>query len=142
MPDTAYRRRRIDTGGPWGTGLLIAGLGSVILGLFYVFAHKHDLPPAMQWITEIVPIPALGGLWIIAGGYCVFQALTPPQQHWHIAPIVAVMDLWAGIYMAHWLVLGAKGTWGHDWQSCLVWSLFAAMLISWGRCVNPPRRRR
>ena len=143
MPESAQRNHPIDTGGPWGTGLLIAGLGSVVLGCFYVFGSLSTMPPALQWLdSDGLPVAALGSLWIIAGGFAVFEALTPPQRHWHIAPVVAVMSLWSGLYTAHWLVFTLLGQPNHDWQGAVVWGLFAAMLINGGRCVNPPRRRR
>ena len=113
-----------------------------MLGLFYVFSSPGALQAPLQWINADIPIAALGSLWLAAGAFAVFQALTPPQQHWHIGPIVAVMCLWSGIYAAHWVVFTANGAHNYDWLGALVWALFAAMLICWGRCVNPPQRRR
>lgn len=144
MPETARKDRWWSTGGPWGTGLFIAGLGSVVLGLFYTHASWADLQPAFRWVSanQHVPIWAYGLLWIAAGVFGMVHALLPPQRHWHVAPIAVVMCLWAGIYVAHWLAFGVLyRAWGHDWQGGLVWGLFASMLIAWSRCVNPPRRR-
>lgn len=143
MPETARRRRRIDTGGPWGTGLLLIGIVSAIIGITYVTRPADSLQPALAWVSKAAPISAWAALWILAGAWSIVRALMPPQRHRDIAPCVFVISLWAAFYGLYWLSVGlVHGHWTRDGVSCLVWASMAGLLLSFGRCVNPPRRDR
>lgn len=141
MPTTARKTRWYSTGGPWGTGLLLIGVAAVVIGVTYVGRPAHDLQPALAWVSKAAPISAWAVLWILAGIYSIVRALMPPQRHHDIAPCVFVISLWAAFYGIYWLSMGlVHGQWTRDGVSCLVWATMAGMLLSFGRCVNPPRR--
>jgi hypothetical protein len=141
VPTNATRRRRIDTGGPWGTGLLLIGVVSLVIGITYIARPAGAMQPALAWVSKAAPISAWAVLWILAGLYSVGRALMPPQRHRDIAPCVFVISLWAAFYGLYWLSMGlVHGQWTRDGVSCLVWASMAGLLLSFGRCVNPPRR--
>ncbi|NUT08188.1 MAG: hypothetical protein HOV76_32445 [Hamadaea sp.] len=142
MPENARRRHLIDTGGPWGTGLLLLGVAVTVQGLAYLFADRGDLRGALAWIDRAIPVSTWGILWVLAGLWSIFRALTPPQRHIDVAPPVGVICLWAGIYFAHWLGQGFGGDWTREWTAGVAWLSLAALLISWSRCINPPTGHR
>lgn len=141
MPTNARKQHIIGTGGPWGTGLFLLGFCVTVQGIAYAIADRDDLRGALAWIDQAVPVACWGMLWIVAGMWAMFRGLTPPQRHIDIAPPVGVVCLWAGIYFAHWLAYGIlDGDWDRTWTAALAWASLAAVLICFGRCVNPPRR--
>lgn len=141
MPTNARALHRVGTGGPWGSGLLLLGCALTVQGISYMAADPHELRSALAWIDQGVPVRAWALLWIGAGLYSIFKALTPPQRHSELAPAVGVVCLWAAIYALYWLVQGCTdGVWSRDWTAAVAWGGLACVLISFGRCVNPPRR--
>ena len=140
MPTSAVRRRRIDTGGPWGTGLLLLGLGVIAQGVGYTTATPDRLPHALQSIGP--PVWACGILWVLAGGYAVIKALHPPQRHRDVWTVVAVTLGWSLAYGLQWIVDALDGHFTRDWSSSVAWGCLATLTICWGRCVNPPTRER
>ena len=141
MPTNARKQHFIGTGGPWGTGLLLLGVALTVQGIAYMCSAPGELRSALAWINQGVPVRGWALLWIGAGGYSIVKALTPPQRHIELAPAVGVICLWGGIYAVYWLTLGiTEGVWTRDWTTAVAWASLAAVLISLGRCVNPPRR--
>ncbi len=135
--------RRPGTGGPWGTGLLLLGLGVTVYGAAYITARTGDLSPSLASLAELIP-PALWGVaWIAVGLWCAWWALQPARQRaWHILPLVGVFALWAAAHASYWLVVGLlDGEWTRQWVSAVGWALLAGMAASWGRCINPPQAR-
>lgn len=140
MPENARRRRKIDTGGPWGGGLLTLGIVLTTYGIALIMADPSDLRGTLAWINTAVPVAGWGMLWIGAGVWSVGRALTPPQHHIDVAPAVGVLCLWSGLFLAYWLVLGiTEHTWTRDWIGGVIYGAFAAVIIEFSRCVNPPR---
>lgn len=135
MPTNARRRHRIGTGGPWGTGLLLAGGAVTAQGVGYGTGHPR--PPAS---LMILPSWVWGCLWIAAGLWSIWQALTPPQRHLDVLPIVGVFSLWSAAYFWQWLVTGVtRHDWADGWVSAIGWGMAAGLVICWGgRCTNPP----
>lgn len=145
MPETARKTKWYSTGGPWGTGLLCLGVAVTVQGAAYVASTPADLRTQhpLQWADHVVPIAGWGLLWIAAGLWSIWQALTPPQRHMDILPAVAVICLWSGLWAGFWLYTGlADGHWSRDWTGAVAWGSLAAVLIFFGRCSNPLRRRR
>lgn len=142
MPTNARRLHKVGTGGPWGSGLLILGLIVTMIGFSFATAEPADLAPALAWIDQAVPVRLWAHLWICVGLYSIWKALTPPQRHIDLAPAVGVFSLWSAMYGMYWLVSGAvEGEWTRGWMAAVVWGAFAAVLICFGRCVNPPRKQ-
>ena len=139
MPTNARARHRIGTGGPWGTGLLILGLAVLVQGIGYTTATRGRLPSALEALSEYVPPYAWGCLWIVAGAFSIFWALTPPQRHWQVSPVVGVLCLWSAAYFLYWLAMGfGHGVWTRSWSAAVGWGMLAGLIICWSRCVNPP----
>lgn len=136
MPTTARKRHRIGTGGPWGTGLLLLGVAVLAQGVGYGLRSEDSIPPAIDRL--MLPIQAWAVLWVAAGLWCVLQALTPPQKHTDVWPVVGITCLWAAAYAVHWFILGCDGDWTSDWSTAVGWGGLACLIISWARCVNPP----
>ena len=142
MPTNARKKHLIGTGGPWGTGLLLLGVAVTVIGISYAAPRPGGLSGPLRALTSVVPMQVWGGLWIGAGLYAIWKALTPPQKHRDVWPIVAVTSLWAATYLAYWLVLGvAYGSWTRAWTAGVAWGALTVLIVSWGRCVNPPVRR-
>jgi hypothetical protein len=143
VPENARKTRWYSTGGPWGTGLLLLGCVWVIVGMSWITRRPGALPEALAWINRALPISAWAVLWVVAGAYSIIRALLPPQRHIDLAPAVFVASLWGGFYATYWLIRGIDdGAWTRDWVSALIWGCVAGLLVCFGRCVNPPRRRR
>ena len=140
MPTNAVKRHRIDTGGPWGTGLLLLGVAAVAQGIGYATTTPDRLPHALQSIG--IPVAVCGVLWVIAGAYAIAKALNPPQRHADVWPIVAITLGWSLAYGLQWAVDALDGHLTRDWSSAVAWGSLAALIICWGRCVNPPTRER
>ena len=142
MPTTARKTRWYSTGGPWGTGLLLLGVATTLQGVAYTFGNPAELSPALQWAGLGVPIRALGLMWLTAGAYSIFRALTPPQRHTDVIPVVTVICLWSIIYLLHWVYSGVfLADWTREWTAGLAWGSLGALIVSWSRCVNPPTGR-
>ncbi|HEU5026602.1 MAG TPA: hypothetical protein VFV01_16925 [Spirillospora sp.] len=142
MPENARKTRWYSTGGPWGTGLLLLGVAVTVIGLNMLTADRARQSGPVRALSVVLPLWALGGLWVAAGLHSVWQALTPPQRHRDVLPVVAITSLWALAYLAYWLVTGAVyGRWSREWSGGVGWGSLTMLIISWGRCVNPPRRR-
>jgi len=145
MPTTARKTSWYSTGGPWGTGLLWLGVAVTAQGVGYATADSARLPRPLEVLTAIVPPWAWGLLWIAAGVWSIWQALTPPQRNLDVLPVVVVLSLWSAAYLVFWLIFGAAwGHWTREWSGALGWGMLAALIACWGRCVNPPtgaRRR-
>lgn len=139
MPTNAVRRHKVDTGGPWGTGLLLLGVAAIAQGIGYITTDPAALPPALRSIG--LPMSLCGALWVLAGGYAITKALTPPQRHLDVWPLVAVTLAWALAYGLQWVVLAIDGDFTRDWSSSLAWGSLAVLIICWGRCINPPVRK-
>ncbi len=138
VPTNARRHHRIGTGGPWGTGLLVLGVAALAQGAGYMLSSKSSLPPALDLLG---PIGVWGALWVAAGIWSVWQALTPPQRNRDVWPMVGVLTLWAGAYFSYWLIVGIfDGEWTRSWTAAVAWGSLAGLVISLGRCVNPPTR--
>lgn len=135
MPTTARRSLRHPTGGPWGAGLFLIGLAEFALGINYVSATPADLRAALSWINTVIPISGWALLWLSAGLYSMVRALCPPQRHVDMLPAIAVITLWSGMYGAYWLLIDADS---REWTTSVAWGALAAVLMSFGRCVNPP----
>jgi hypothetical protein len=143
VPTSARKKHLIGTGGPWGTGLLLLGVAATVQGIGYTTAKPGHLPEPIAVLSRYVPPAVWGGLWIAAGLWSVWKALTPPQQHWEALPVVGVLLLWAAAYLFYWLILGmAYGHWTRTWQGAVGWAMLAGLVMSWSRCVNPPQLRR
>lgn len=143
MPTNARKQHRIGTGGPWGSGLLLLGIALTVQGISYhTTTDPTELRPALAWINQAIPVTWWALLWIGSGIYCIWKALTPPQRHIDLAPAVGVICLWAAIFAIHWLINGlVEGDWTREWTGAVAWAGLACVLISFGRCVNPPQRR-
>ena len=90
----------------------------------------------------MIGLPARTNIWIAAGVWSIWKALTPPQRHIEIAPAVAVICLWAGIWAGYWLYTGLHdGNWTREWAGAVAWGTLGLVLIFFGRCSNPPPRR-
>jgi hypothetical protein len=143
MPTNARKTRWYSTGGPWGTGLLLLGVATTAQGIAYLIGDPQELGAALQWVGHGIPVRGWSVLWILAGLYSIVRALTPPQRHTDVAPVVAVVVLWAACYVIFWAY---SAFWlGHltrDWTAGLAWASLAALIVSWSRCVNPPTGRR
>lgn len=137
MPTEAHRRHRIDTGGPWGTGLLLCGLGLTANGIGYIAANRSGLPEAIQEISKGFPMWFWGGLWVVAGVYSIWKALNPPQRHVDVWAAVVVTSLWAAAYFIAWFVNAVQGDFTREWTSSLAWLMLAGVISCLGRCVNP-----
>ncbi|TYP82081.1 hypothetical protein [Blastococcus xanthinilyticus] len=143
MPTTARKQHRIGTGGPWGTGLLLLGVAAIAQGIGYLVPRTAGLPGALDALGTYVPIQVGGIFWIAAGAYAVAQALTPPQSHHDVWPLVVMTSLWSLAYLVHWSILAvADGNLTRQWTSGVAWGSLAALIICWGRCVNPPTKQR
>jgi len=142
MPESAHRRRRIDTGGPWGSGLLVLGILVATYGLSLMFARPEELRGALAWINGTIPLTGWALPWLAAGLWSIGRALWPPQRHIDVAPAVGVLCLWAGIYATFWVLTGLQGTWTRDWTGALIFFAFAGLVIEFSQCVNPPGRSR
>jgi len=141
VPTAAQKKHLVGTGGPWGSGLLLLGVALTVQGVGYLTAGPDELRSALHWIDHGVPVRGWAMLWIAAGVYSMWKAITPPQRPIEIAPAVGVICLWAGIYAVYWLALGfTTGHWTRDWTTSVAWAGLACVLICFGRCVNPPHR--
>jgi hypothetical protein len=143
VPTNARKRHAFDTGGPWGTGLLLLGLGVTTQGIAYLIGDPADLNAALRWVGQGVSIRAAGVLWIAVGLYSIVRALNPPQKHTDVAPVVGVITLWAAAYLTFWLYQAFwLGHVGREWTASVAWASLGALIVSWSRCVNPPTGRR
>lgn len=143
MPTNARRRHPLDPGGPWGWGLLLLGVACLIIGAAYIFRPADHLPPALAWVNQAIPVSVWAVGWLIAAGYSIAQAVTPPQRHRDMAPAVFMISLWAGFYLAFWVVSAIHGRWdGNSGIAAVTWGCMAGLLVCFGRCVNPPRHGR
>jgi hypothetical protein len=111
-------------------------------GVAYLIGEPTELNDALQWVNHGIPIRGWALLWIVAGLYSIWQAVTPPQKHTDVAPVVAIISLWAAIYLVFWSYNAWHGHWGREWTGCVAWSSLGALVVSWSRCVNPPTGRR
>lgn len=141
MPTHAHKRHRVGTGGPWGTGLLVLGIAVTVQGIGYVTATPDRLPPALDVLSEYVPPWVWGCLWMAAGLWSIWQALTPPQRHLDVLPVVGVIALWCAAYLMYWLMAGLNGDWTRGWSSALGWGMLGGYIASMARCLNPPGPR-
>lgn len=143
MPTNARKQHRIGTGGPWGSGLLCLGVATTVQGVAYMAAKPDELRSALAWINQAVPIQGWGLLWLGAGVYSMLCALSPPQRHGELIPAVGVISLWSAFHWVFWLYSGTTlGHWTRDWTAALAWMSLAAVLVFFGRCINPPTGRR
>jgi hypothetical protein len=143
VPTNARKRHLLDRGGPWGSGLLTAGLAIAALGIGYVLSDPDRLPPPLAWINGFVPIAGWGLLFVGAGIFSIIRAFSPPQRPVDVAPAVSVVGLWAGFFFVFWLYEGLwHGHWSRDWLGGLIFAAFAALLVCFSRTVNPPTGRR
>jgi hypothetical protein len=141
MPTNAHKRHKVGTGGPWGTGLLLLGIAITIQGTSYVTVNPARLSPALEWMDQAIPVATWGGIWVAAGIYSICMALTPPQQHMELAAAIGVICLWSAIHGIYWLMTGLlQGEWTRTWTAAVAWGALAAVLMSFGRCINPPSR--
>lgn len=139
MPEHARKTSWYSTGGPWGSGLLLLGIAVAVQGIGYASAQPRHLPAPLEALTATVPPWVWGALWVAAGLWSIWQALTPPQRHLDVLPAVGVLSLWAGAYLVYWLDVGiVRGDWTRGWSAALGWGMLAGLVVSWGRCVNPP----
>ena len=142
VPTNATKDRWFSTGGPWGSGLLMLGIALTVQGISYMTADPADLRPALEWIDQAVPVSAWGTAWVIAGVYSMWMAFTPPQRHVELAPGVGVICLWSAIHTCFWAIQGfQEQVWTRDWTAGVAWGVLAAVLICFGKCINPPTRR-
>lgn len=140
MPENARRRRRIDTGGPWGSALLLLGIVIAAYGVALILQPPSDLRGALAWINRAIRIDGWGLLWVGAGVWSAARALSPPQRHIDIAPAVAVLCIWSGLYFVYWLGLGLiYHVWTRDLIGSIIFGAFAGVIILFSQCVNPPR---
>lgn len=137
MPTTARRRHRVDTGGPWGTALLLLGIGLIIQGAGYIAANRSGLPDAIQDISDPIPLWVWGSLWISAGTYSLWKALNPPQRHIDVWAAVAITSLWSSTYFITWVIQAVQGDFTRDFFSALGWGMLAGVIICLGSCSNP-----
>jgi hypothetical protein len=100
VPTNARKTRWYSTGGPWGTGLLLLGLAVTVQGIGYLLAPADEFTGALAWVNHSVPIRAWALLWIAAGCFSTFRALTPPQRHTDVSPVVGVVCVWSAFYFA------------------------------------------
>jgi hypothetical protein len=143
VPTNARKTRWYSTGGPWGTGLLLLGLAVTVQGIGYLLAPADDFTGTLAWVNHGVPIRTWALLWIAAGCFSTFRALTPPQRHTDVSPVVGVVCVWSAFYFAHFAYSGLwLHAWTRDWTSGLAWLGLGALVVSWSRCVNPPTGRR
>lgn len=129
MPTNAHRRRRIDTGGPWGTGLLLLGAGLILNGFGYIAADPRGLPDALKEISEYAPIWAWGVLWMAAGSYSIIKALSPPQRHIDVWAAIAITSLWSINYFISWLIDVFEGDPTREWAGALSWAMLAGSTL-------------
>lgn len=137
MPTNARRRHAMDTGGPWGTGLLLLGVGLVAQGIGYIAARRSGLPDAIQELSNPVPMWVWGSLWIAAGIYSTWKALRPPQRHIDVWAAVAITSLWSSAYFIAWIVNAVQGDLTREWSAGLGWGMLAGVISCLGRCTNP-----
>lgn len=137
MPTNARKRHLIGTGGPWGTGLLLLGLGCIANGIGYIAANRSGLPDAIRDLSDRAPMWVWGGLWIAAGVYSVWKALRPPQRHVDVWAAVVITSLWSVTYFVAWLANAVQGDFTREWTSSLAWGMLAGVISCLGRCVNP-----
>lgn len=131
--------RRLGTGGPWGTGLLLLGIAVTVQGIGYVASHGQRLPGPLAALSAYVPAWVWGLLWIAAGLWSIWKALSPPQRNRDVLPVVGVLCLWSAAYLMWWLSSGlGDGHWTRAWSAALGWAMLAGLVMCWGRCVNPP----
>lgn len=128
------------TGGPWGLGLALAGIGTALYGAAYVVpAPEDEIPPALQFVSAYVPIWVWGLLWVGAGAWSVGRGLMPPQRRRDVVPMVVVTHFWGTAYMVHWLYDGLwNHEWTREWRGWMIFGTFSTLLIVWSRLVNPP----
>jgi hypothetical protein len=139
VPTNARKKHWIGTGGPWGTGLLIAGILSAVLGVGYLLSDASDQPAALRHMAP--PLVFWACMWIAAGAYAVLKALSPPQQHIDVWPVVGMSCLWSGKFAWFWIVGVFHGEpVDRSWAGAVIFAAFAGLIISWARCVNPPQR--
>lgn len=142
MPTSARKKHRVGTGGPWGTGLLLLGVAVAVQGVGYITPRPEGLTGALRALSSIAPIQVWGGLWVAAGLYAVVKALRPPQKHRDVWPVVAVTSLWSAAYLAYWLVAAVfYGELTRSWTSGVAWGSLTVLIVSWGKCTNPPVTR-
>jgi hypothetical protein len=141
VPTSAHKTRWWSTGGPWGTGLLLLGIGVTMQGVAYLIGDPTELNPALRWVNHGIPIRAWALVWITAGAYSILRALTPPQKHTDVAPVVGIISLWAAIYLVFWIYNAWHGHVGREWTATVAWASLGALVVSWSRCVNPPTGR-
>lgn len=142
MPTTARKKHLIGTGGPWGTGLLLMGVVSIVIGAAFITRAPANLSPALAWIGQAIPISAWSALWVVSGAYNVVRSLMPPQRHMDLAFSVFVISLWASFYGTYWIWMAVHGVFTREWLFAVIWGCMAGMLVSFGRCVNPVARQK
>lgn len=138
MPTNARKKHWIGTGGPWGTGLLMLGIGYVFLGFGYAFGDSGEHPPALREFSQTISIHIWSGLWVAAGVWGIAKALKPPQQHSDMAPLIGVAMLWTAMYFVHWVIHLFEGEWNASWRSFIIWGCLTTLIVCLGKCVNPP----
>ena len=139
MPTNASKSGWYSTGGPWGTGLLILSVLFIVMGVSYAARTPASLPDALEALT--LPVWLWTGLWILAGCYGIWKALTPPQRPWYVWPFAGLTFLWSAAYAFNWAYIGlADGMWTSEWAGAAVWGAFGGIIVVWGgRLINPPR---
>jgi hypothetical protein len=113
-----------------------------VQGVAYLIGDPNDLAAALRWLGHGIPIRAWALVWIAVGVYSIVRALTPPQKHTDVAPVVAVITLWSACYLVFWTYNALHGHMGREWTASVAWASLGALIVSWSRCVNPPTGRR
>lgn len=115
---------------------MLLGVAVLAQGVGYLLRDSEGAPDAIKRL--VLPMCVWGAVWIAAGSWCIYQALTPPQSHTDVWPVVGITCLWAAAYAVHWVILGINGDWSSNWSTAVAWAGLACLIISWARCVNPP----
>lgn len=134
--------KKPETGGPWGTGLALAGVGFGAYGSAYLSpTPATDVPEALWFISVYVPLWVWAAVWLVAAGLSLWAAFTPPQTRRDAVPLIVVTHLWGTAYMLWFFYQGIWGDgWGRSWRGWVLFGGISTLMIVWSRLQNPPRQ--
>ena len=114
-----------------GAILAVIGAGWGYFGMGVILAPTRDTETALAPIIHIVPLAALGAMWVVCGVLAAgFACLPAGADRWGFAAAVGPPIAWFAAFMIAW----STGETGRSWPSggtWLTWAGVVMIIVGW-----------
>jgi len=119
-----------------GEFLLFLTLLDLLYGLSLLRpARAAQQSPTTRFLTEVMPLPVWGGLWLVVGLICLAGAFGRCDRAAYAAA-AALKVLWGGMFLIGW----AAGVIERGWVGAIIWLAFAFFVVRIASWPEPERR--